>query len=73
MAPRAIIADDERLMREQLRTRLAEAWPQLEVVVIGGKIALFGHTIHDGEAIPSRGYSVNVKTGAPVNGRGKSN
>jgi hypothetical protein len=39
----------------------------------GGKIALFGHTIHDGEAIPSRGYSVNVKTGHPVNGRGKSN
>ena len=41
--------------------------------MIGGKIALFGHTIHDGEAIPSRGYSVNVKTGHPVNGRGKSN
>ena len=32
MAPRAIIADDERLMREQLRARLAEAWPELEVV-----------------------------------------
>jgi DNA-binding LytR/AlgR family response regulator len=29
---RAVIADDERLMREQLRTRLAEAWPALEIV-----------------------------------------
>jgi DNA-binding LytR/AlgR family response regulator len=28
----AIIADDERLMREQLRTRLAEVWPELQVV-----------------------------------------
>ena len=41
--------------------------------VTGGKIALFGHTIHDGEPIPSRGYSVNQKTGHPANGRGKSN
>ncbi len=31
-ALRAVIADDERLMREQLRTRLAEAWPALEIV-----------------------------------------
>ncbi len=31
-APRAVIADDERLMREQLRARLAEAWPELQVV-----------------------------------------
>jgi DNA-binding LytR/AlgR family response regulator len=30
--PRAIIADDERLMREQLRTRLVDAWPELEIV-----------------------------------------
>jgi DNA-binding LytR/AlgR family response regulator len=29
---RALIADDERLMREQLRARLAEAWPELEIV-----------------------------------------
>lgn len=28
---RAVIADDERLMREQLRARLAEAWPELEI------------------------------------------
>ena len=28
----AILADDERLMREQLRTRLAEVWPELELV-----------------------------------------
>jgi DNA-binding LytR/AlgR family response regulator len=32
MAVRAILADDERLMREQLRLRLAEAWPQLQIV-----------------------------------------
>ena len=28
----AIIADDERLMREQLRARLAEAWPDLQIL-----------------------------------------
>jgi DNA-binding LytR/AlgR family response regulator len=32
MATTAIIADDERLMREQLRLRLAEAWPELAIV-----------------------------------------
>ncbi|MDP3082522.1 MAG: LytTR family DNA-binding domain-containing protein [Rubrivivax sp.] len=30
--PRAVIADDERLMRDQLRARLAEVWPELQVV-----------------------------------------
>ncbi|HQR72030.1 MAG TPA: LytTR family DNA-binding domain-containing protein [Burkholderiaceae bacterium] len=30
--PRAIIADDERLMREQLRSRLVDVWPELEIV-----------------------------------------
>ena len=30
--PRAILADDERLMRDQLRARLKEAWPELELV-----------------------------------------
>jgi DNA-binding LytR/AlgR family response regulator len=30
--PRALIADDERLMREQLRARLAEVWPELDIV-----------------------------------------
>jgi DNA-binding LytR/AlgR family response regulator len=30
--PRAIIADDERLMRELLRARLGEAWPELQIV-----------------------------------------
>ena len=29
---RALIADDERLMREQLRASLAEVWPELEIV-----------------------------------------
>jgi len=31
MNPRALIADDERLMREQLRARLAEVWPELDI------------------------------------------
>ncbi|MCI4429519.1 MAG: response regulator transcription factor [Burkholderiales bacterium] len=31
-AMRCVIADDERLMREQLRARLAEVWPELEIV-----------------------------------------
>ncbi len=30
--PRAVIADDERLMRDQLRSRLQQVWPELEVV-----------------------------------------
>ncbi|HUW38127.1 MAG TPA: LytTR family DNA-binding domain-containing protein [Rhodocyclaceae bacterium] len=30
--PRAILADDERLMRDQLRARLREAWPELDLV-----------------------------------------
>ena len=29
---RAVIADDERLMREQLRARLTEVWPELDIV-----------------------------------------
>src|SRR6218665_2709184 len=29
---RAVLADDERLMREQLRTRLTEVWPDLDIV-----------------------------------------
>jgi DNA-binding LytR/AlgR family response regulator len=32
MSIRAVIADDERLMRDQLRARLAEVWPELEIV-----------------------------------------
>jgi len=32
MHPRAILADDERLMRDQLRARLKEAWPELDLV-----------------------------------------
>ena len=31
-APSAVIADDERLMREQLRARITEAWPELQIV-----------------------------------------
>ncbi len=30
--PRAVLADDERLLREQLRARLTEAWPELEII-----------------------------------------
>ena len=30
--PRAVLADDERLMREQLRARLQEVWPELQIV-----------------------------------------
>jgi DNA-binding LytR/AlgR family response regulator len=40
--PRAVLADDERLMREQLRARLAEAWPELEIV---------GEARHGAEAV----------------------
>lgn len=34
-AARAVLADDERLMREQLSARLAEVWPTLEIVAQG--------------------------------------
>lgn len=30
--PTAIIADDERMMREQLRSRLEQVWPELDIV-----------------------------------------
>ncbi|MBD8565155.1 response regulator transcription factor [Oxalobacteraceae sp. CFBP 8763] len=30
--PTAIIADDERLMRDQLRMRLQDAWPELQII-----------------------------------------
>ena len=30
--PRAVLADDERLMREHLRARLTEVWPDLDIV-----------------------------------------
>jgi DNA-binding LytR/AlgR family response regulator len=30
--PTAIIADDERMMRDQLRSRLEQVWPELEIV-----------------------------------------
>ena len=29
---RGVIADDERLMRDQLKARLAEVWPELQIV-----------------------------------------
>lgn len=32
--PRAVIADDERLLREQIQTRLGQVWPELEVVAL---------------------------------------
>ena len=31
-SPTAVIADDERLLREQLSARLSEVWPELEIV-----------------------------------------
>src|SRR5471030_43722 len=31
-AVRGVIADDERLMREQLKARLTEVWPELQIV-----------------------------------------
>jgi DNA-binding LytR/AlgR family response regulator len=34
MNPRAIVAEDESLLREQLRELLAAAWPELEVVAL---------------------------------------
>ena len=36
--PIALIADDERLMREQLRARLSEVWPDLDIVAEARKV-----------------------------------
>ena len=30
--PTAILADDERLMRDQLRLRLGQVWPELDII-----------------------------------------
>ena len=30
--PTAILADDERMMRDQLRMRLNQVWPELEII-----------------------------------------
>jgi DNA-binding LytR/AlgR family response regulator len=46
---RALIADDERLMREQLRARLAEVWPDLEIIAEarnGLEAAQMTHELH---------------------------
>jgi DNA-binding LytR/AlgR family response regulator len=42
MNPRAILAEDESLLREQLRELLAAAWPELEIVAVAedGKQAI---------------------------------
>ena len=32
--PTALIADDERLMREQIRLALQETWPELQIVAM---------------------------------------
>ena len=36
--------------------------------VSGGTMPVFGHMVKDGQPIPSRGTSVNSKTGFPVKG-----
>lgn len=37
--------------------------------ITGGRFPLFGHTVNgDGDPIPDRGTSVNVKTGYPSKG-----
>lgn len=51
--PRAVIADDERLMREQLRTRLHQVWPDLEIVaeVKNGLEAVQAVSLHQPDVI----------------------
>jgi hypothetical protein len=39
--------------------------------ITGAKMPVFGHLIREGEPIPDRGTSVNVKTGYPSKGQGK--
>ena len=42
MRPKAVLAEDEPLLREQLRELLAAAWPELEIAAISedGKQAI---------------------------------
>ena len=46
-APRAVIADDEPLLRESLRTALAVAWPELEVVAEAANGADAVHAVRE--------------------------
>jgi hypothetical protein len=59
-APRAVIADDERLMREQLRARLAEAWPELQVVAEADTGCLPGRLVQGGTKEGDLGKGVEV-------------
>ncbi|HET7731644.1 MAG TPA: LytTR family DNA-binding domain-containing protein [Usitatibacter sp.] len=47
MASRAIIADDEPLLRAGLRAALLEAWPQLEIVAEAGNGAEAVHAVRE--------------------------
>lgn len=39
--------------------------------ITGGRMPIFGHMVKDGQPIPDRGTSVNVKTGFPSKGQGR--
>ncbi|HZZ95132.1 MAG TPA: LytTR family DNA-binding domain-containing protein [Usitatibacter sp.] len=53
MKPRAVLAEDESLLREQLRELLAAAWPELEIVAVAedGKQAIRAMEEHEPDVL----------------------
>ena len=70
--PTAILADDERLMREQLRLRLHQAWPELEIIAEAkNRTIRFSYEIFraDDDRLLATGQTVHVICGS--NGKPK--
>ena len=66
---RALVVDDERLLREQLKTRLADVWPDLEVIVQGARRVCQGEGFTGGPVAMAQylldGLDANVVCQAP--------
>ena len=65
---RCIIAEDEELLREALRSLLAKAWPDLEIVALceDGGAALEGTTPGRCAVVPSRSVRTSHTTDGGV-------
>ena len=60
--PTAMIAEDEALMRERLKERLALAWPELDIVGIGYRAEMKGK----GMVVFTLGYSHPIEFPLPT-------
>ena len=59
MNPRALIADDEPMLRDELAALLARAWPELEIVAQAraSSAANSSRNIGSSSAISARGFT----------------